>query len=94
MTVFTRMLTCCCQKKKSREQGKSWPIGKGKAALRLLPSLIYVNIIHIYKYHLFFKGFFKKQSGKILCSHVNTSTGLTFPVSAKWTSGGFSNENT
>lgn len=91
MTVFTRMLTCCCQK---RKKGKSWPIGRGKAVLCSTPSLIYVNIIHIYKYVLFFKGFFKKQSGKILCSHVNTSTGLTFPVSAKGTSGGFSNENT
>lgn len=91
MTVFTRMLTCCCQKKqKTRQKLANWK-GEGSTPP---PSLIYVNIIHIYKYHLFFKGFFKKQSGRILCSHVNTSTGLTFPVSAKGTSGGFSNENT
>lgn len=32
---------------------------------------------------MFFKVFFKKQSGRILCSHVHMSTGLTFPVSAK-----------
>lgn len=81
MTAFTGMLTCCCQKQ--RKQGKSWPIGKGKEAVCSPASFIYVNIIHIYIYYLFFKVFFKKQSGKILCSHVNTSTGLTLPVSAK-----------
>lgn len=64
MTVFTGMLTCCCQKN-HRKQGKSWPIGKGKAALRLLPSLIYVNIIHIYiNITCFLRVFLRSSQGK------------------------------